>query len=43
VQRALDNGFDFHMVKPLDQQLLDDYLARPARELRLSLNELPAG
>lgn len=38
VQRALDNGFDFHMVKPLDQQLLDAYLARPTRELSLSLN-----
>lgn len=35
VQRALDSGFDFHMVKPLDQQMLDAYLARPARELTL--------
>lgn len=40
VQRALDNGFDFHMVKPLDQQLLDSYLTRPARELSISLNWL---
>lgn len=32
VQRALDNGFDFHMVKPVDQNLLDAYLARPPRD-----------
>lgn len=37
VQRALDSGFDFHMVKPLDQQLLEAYLARPARELNLAI------
>lgn len=43
VQRALDNGFDFHMVKPLDQQLLEAYLARPAREQNLSLNLFPSG
>lgn len=39
VQRALDNGFDFHMVKPLDQQMLETYLARPARGLSRSLNQ----
>lgn len=41
VQRALDNGFDFHMVKPIDSQLLDAYLARPARELNLNLALVP--
>lgn len=32
VQRALDSGFDFHMVKPFDEQILDEYLSRPGRE-----------
>lgn len=29
VQRALASGFDFHMVKPLDEDILDEYLSRP--------------
>lgn len=28
VQTALECGFDFHMIKPLDEQTLDDYLSR---------------
>jgi len=32
VRRALESGFDFHMVKPLDEQILDQYLSHPQRE-----------
>ncbi len=39
VQRALDNGFDFHMVKPVDQGLLDAYLARPPRDQGASVKQ----
>lgn len=31
VTRALDAGFDAHMVKPLDPSVLDDYLGRAPR------------
>lgn len=31
VQKALDCGFDIHMVKPLDERVLEDYLGRAPR------------
>lgn len=31
VQSALDCGFDAHMVKPIDERVLEDYLGRPSR------------
>ena len=31
VQSALDCGFDAHMVKPIDERVLEDYLSRSAR------------
>ena len=39
VQSALDSGFDAHMVKPLDERLLENYLSKAPRVMVCSAGD----